>query len=117
MNTISTVGNVTAEIKHSASNGKKAVARFRIAENRRVRNDAGDWTDAEPIFRNVVVFGGQADNVAATFRKGHRVLVVGREQATTWLDRDTGEKRTGSEIVADVVGTSAEFDIWTRVED
>ncbi len=116
MNTITTVGNVCAEIKHSASNGKKAVARLRIAENRRVRNDAGDWVDAEPMFRNVVVFGHQADNVAVSIRKGSRVVVVGREHATAWIDKETNEKRTGSEIVADVVAASTEFDIWTKAD-
>ncbi|MBI5142685.1 MAG: single-stranded DNA-binding protein [Nitrospirae bacterium] len=52
---------------------------------------------------DIVVFGKQAEITSQYLSKGSSVLVDGRLNQRRWDDKDTGQKRSKVEIVAEVV--------------
>lgn len=104
---ITAVGNVTRDPELRFTPSGKAVAKFSIAKNVRVKDDKGNWTDGTPEFFDVTVWEGLAENVAESVGKGTRVIVSGELKQETWTDKDNPElKRSRHVIVADEVGPS-----------
>ena len=107
-NTITVVGNLTRdpEIRYTASG--QANARLGIAVSRRWQNrQTNEWEERTSFF-NIVCWRQLADNVAASLKKGMRVVATGRLEQRSWETQD-GEKRSVIEIVADEVGPSLVF--------
>lgn len=96
---ITFAGNLAADPELRFTPQGKPVANCRVLVNRRVRNGAGEWEDAEPTAHNVVVWGQPAENLAETAQRGDRVLVHGHVETETWDDRESGEKRTRQVVV------------------
>lgn len=78
------------------------VASFSVATNR-VWKDQSGMKKEDVQFHNVVVFGKQADIIAKYAKKGTLLLVEGRMQTRSWDDKQSGEKKYRTEIVADRV--------------
>ena len=94
------IGNLTRDPElRSLPNGTK-VCSFSIATNRVWKDKAGVRQESAD-YHNVVVFGRQAENVAQYMKKGSSILVEGRIQTRSWDDKNTGEKKYRTEIVAD----------------
>jgi len=76
---IATVGNLTAEPElHYTANGT-ATIRFTIASNdRKFDPILGHWRDVPTLFTRCIISGAQAEQVAATLHRGHRVIVHGQ---------------------------------------
>ncbi len=66
------------------------------------------WVDGETIWFNVTVWRGLAEHVAASIKKGDRVIVEGKLSQRTWTD-DKGQARTNLEVDADCVGIDLMF--------
>lgn len=96
------VGNVTRDPELRFTNSGMATASFGVAINSRKKDASGEWVDADPAFFDIVTFGTLAENVAESIARGHRVVVVGRMNYSSW-ETDEG-KRSKVEIVADSVG-------------
>jgi single-strand DNA-binding protein len=78
-----------------------------VAVTSRVRE--GDaWKDGGTSFFRVNVWRQQAENVAESLTKGHRVIVNGRLKSRAWETPD-GDKRSIVEIDADEVGPSLKW--------
>jgi single-strand DNA-binding protein len=94
------IGNLTRdpELK-SLPNGTK-VCTFSLATNR-VWKDANGSRQESTDYHNCVVFGRQAETVAQYMKKGNSMLVEGRMQTRSWDDKNTGEKKYRTEIIAD----------------
>lgn len=87
-----------------------AVANFRIASNpRRFNKQTNQWEDGEAVFMTVNAWRTLAENVAASVKKGHRVIATGILQQRSFESRD-GQKRTVYELAAEDVGMSMQFD-------
>lgn len=99
MNTITVSGNVgrDPELKYSA-NGT-AVVKFSVADT------TGKDDNKKTVWHDVVVFKEQAENVAASVRKGSRVIVTGRLDKSEYIGKD-GVKKQRVEIIADDVSIS-----------
>lgn len=82
------------------------MAEFRVIVNRRTRNDAGEWVDAEPTGHYCKVWGTTAENAAESLTKGDRVLIHGHIETEAWTTKDTGDKRTRDVINVDELGVS-----------
>ncbi len=82
--------------------GGGAVCKFGLAVNRQWRNQAGEKQE-ETCFVDVVVFGRQAENVNEYLRKGRAAFVEGRLHLNQWEDRESGQKRSKLEVVAENV--------------
>src|SRR5699024_1539789 len=83
----------------------KAVANFSVADTpRRLNRDTQQWEDAgETLWLRGSLWGTKAEALAEHARKGHLVTVTGRLEARSWEDRQTGDKRTVTEIAAQEV--------------
>jgi single-strand DNA-binding protein len=94
------IGNLTRDPElRSLPSGVK-VCSFSLATNR-VWKDKNGVKQESADYHNIVVFGRQAETVSQYMRKGSSLLVEGRMQTRSWDDKNTGEKKYRTEIVAD----------------
>lgn len=97
-------GNLTADPELRFTPSGAAVVNFRIAHTpRRFDRQSNEWKDGETLFINVTDWRERAENIAASLKKGTRVIVAGKLQSRTFETRE-GEKRTVIELLADEVG-------------
>src|SRR6266513_872426 len=105
-NSITLVGNITRdpELRFTASG--QATASFGLAVNRRWQNrQTNDWEEATSFF-NIVCWREMAENASESLTKGARIIVTGRLEQRSWEDRESGDKRSVVEVVADEIGPS-----------
>ena len=94
------IGNLTRDPElRSLPSGVK-VCSFSLATNRVWKDKNGAKQEAAD-YHNIVVFGRQAETVAQYMRKGSSILVEGRMQTRSWDDKETGQKKYRTEIVAE----------------
>lgn len=93
------VGNVgqDPEVKYTA--GGVAVAKVSLATNERFKDRNEQWQDRTEWHR-IVAWQRLAEIVGEYVRKGSKLYVEGKLQTSTWDDKQTGEKRYRTEIVA-----------------
>ena len=122
MNTTITVeGNLTTDpvLRTAATRGVDAghggpdaqltpVTTLRIAVSDRQRDATGQWTDTEPAYYDVTVWGTPATHAANTLRHGDRVIVAGDLKLRSWTG-DDGTTRHTPTITAGMVGLSLRF--------
>ena len=105
-NTVTLVGNLTddPELRFTAQGA--AVANFRIAVSKRIRDpQTNEWKDGDTSFFRVNVWRQLAENAAESLTRGTRVIVTGTLKMRQWETQE-GEKRTVTEIEADEIGPS-----------
>ena len=111
-NSITVVGNLTRdpEMRYTASG--VSTATFGVAVNRSWRNQQTNEWEERTSFFNIVCWRGLAENVAASLKKGTRIVATGRLEQRSW-ETEQGEKRSVVEIIADEVGPSLR---WATAE-
>ena len=107
-NSITVVGNLTRDPEMWYTASGISTATFGVAVNRSWRNQQTNEWEERTSFFNIVCWRQLADNVAASLKKGMRVVATGRLEQRSWETQD-GEKRSVIEIVADEVGPSLVF--------
>jgi len=105
MGQVTIVGNLTDDPELRYTPNGAAVAKFRVAVNRRYKDQSGEWKDGDTSFFKINAWRTLAENVAESLTRGANVIVVGRLQQRSWETQD-GEKRTVIEIEADEIGPS-----------
>jgi single-strand DNA-binding protein len=105
MGQVTIVGNLTDDPELRYTPNGAAVAKFRVAVNRRYKDQSGEWKDGDTSYFTVNAWRTLAENVAETLTRSANVIVVGRLQQRSWETQD-GEKRTVIEIEADEIGPS-----------
>jgi single-strand DNA-binding protein len=108
-NRVLLMGNLTRdpEIRYSAGGGGRegggsAICKFGLAVNRNWTNQAGEKQE-ETCFVDIVVFGRQAETCNEYLRKGRAAFIEGRLKLDQWEDRESGQKRSKLEVVAENV--------------
>jgi single-strand DNA-binding protein len=110
---VTVVGNLTADPELRFTQSGSAVVNFTVATNpRRFDRNSNQWVDGEAAFYRCSVWRQHAENIAESFNRGDRVIVVGSMQQRSYEDRE-GNKRTSFEIAADAVGPDTKFAIAT----
>jgi single-strand DNA-binding protein len=109
LNTAVFEGNLTdaPQLNHT-SGSKVPVTEAVVLVNRRVKDDADQWVDAEPTRYRIKAWRGLAERLAK-LPKGTTVVVVGNTITEAWTDRETGQKRTSDVVVVDAIGASLRF--------
>lgn len=98
------IGRLTRDVELRTTGSGTVIGTFGLANNERKKNQqTGQWENGDPMFIDVVMFGGLAEHNAAVLRKGSEVLVVGRLALDQWDDKTTGAKRSKHKIIADIV--------------
>lgn len=99
INKVILVGNVgnDPEVRYTASG--TPVAKFSLATNERFKDRNDQWQDRTE-WHSIVAWQRLAEIVGEYVRKGTRVYVEGKLQTASWQDRQSGEKKYRTEIVA-----------------
>jgi len=102
VNKVILIGNLGAkpELKYLPSG--QAVCEMSIATNEKW-TDKNDQKQERVEWHRIVVWGKTAENCAQYLDKGRPVYVEGRLQTRSWDDKNTGEKKYRTEIVANSV--------------
>lgn len=98
-------GRVVRDIELRYINQKTAVAKFRVAVNRRYQNG-----DKKADFFNVTAFGKRAETLSQYFRQGSRIVVYCHPQQEQYMRQDGTKVDTVGFILDDFdfVDTRAE---------
>lgn len=109
LNTVTFEGNLADDPKLvHVSGGTTAVLEAVVLVNRRAKDTAGEWADAEPTRYRIKAWNQLAENIS-TLPKGARVVVVGHTETDAWDDAETQKKRTADVVVLDAIGASLRF--------
>lgn len=100
-------GNLTGDPTTGHTSGNVPWTRLRLAVDNSKPDGEGGWERGEPDYHDVVVFREQAENVAASLRKGDRAVAVGHLRFDSY-EKDGKTFETHS-IVADTVTPSLRF--------
>jgi single-strand DNA-binding protein len=103
-NSVTLVGNLVEdpELRFTASG--VAMARVRLAVNRRYRDRNNEWQEETGFFGGTC-WREVAENIAESLSKGDRVFVTGRLEQRNWETKE-GEKRSVVEVRIDEIGPS-----------
>ena len=109
-NTVTIVGNLTADPEIRVTDGGATLAEIRIAQNKNKRTADGSWEPGDPMFFQGTVWNDMAENAAASLQKGMRVIVVGKLNYRSWETQD-GQNRSVVDIAIDEIAPSLR---WAR---
>ena len=98
LNRVMIVGNLTRDPELRTTSTGIPVANFRIAANRRFRDNAGEWRE-DVCYIGVVAWQKLAESCAAKIQKGSAVYVEGELRSRS-LEAEDGKKRNVIEIRA-----------------
>jgi single-strand DNA-binding protein len=104
---VTVIGNLCAdpELRHTSKG--VPVADLRIAENRSYQDGAGAWQQ-ETAYYSAVVWRRLAEHVAASLRRGDRVVAVGRMRQDEWTT-DRGDTRRRYLVECEELAASVRF--------
>jgi single-strand DNA-binding protein len=102
-NNVTLIGNLVDDPELRFTPSGVAMAKIRMAVNRRWQKD-GEWQEDTSFFTGTV-WREQAESAAESLQKGARVIVTGRLEQRSW-ETDQGEKRSVVEIQIDEIGPS-----------
>ena len=99
MNKVILMGRLTRdpEVRYSAGDNSKAIARYTLAVDRRFRRDGNDQS---ADFIGCVAFGRSAEFAEKYLRQGTKLVVTGRIQTGSYTNRD-GQKVYTTDVVVE----------------
>lgn len=103
-NNVTLIGNLVDDPELRFTPSGVALAKIRMAVNRRWRGQDGEWQEQTSFFGGTV-WREQAEQVAESLQKGARVIVTGRLEQRSW-ETDAGDKRSIVEVQVDEIGPS-----------
>lgn len=100
MNRVVLAGRLTADpdIRHTGGAEDLAVARYRLAVDRRVARNNGEQT---ADFINCVAFGKRAEFAEKYLHKGIKIMISGRIQTGSYKDKEGRTVYTTDVVVED----------------
>ncbi len=101
---VTLIGNLVDDPELRFTPSGVAMAKIRMAVNRRWRDQSGEWQENTSFFSGTV-WREQAEQVAESLQKGARVIVTGRLEQRSW-ETEQGEKRSVVEVQIDEIGPS-----------
>jgi len=75
------------------------VAKFTMATNERFKGKDGNWQDRTE-WHNVVAWQRLAEIAGEYLKKGSQVYIEGRLRTDSWDDKETGQKKYRTDIIA-----------------
>ena len=103
MNRVILMGRLTRdpEVRYSQGERSMAIARYTLAVDRRGRRNQDSSAEQQTAdFINCVAFDRAAEFAEKYFRQGMRVLVSGRIQTGSYVNKD-GQKVYATEVILD----------------
>ena len=93
------------ELSFAGNGGAKL--KLRLISKKRKKDANGTWADAEPTFRNAVVWGKMAENLHESVNKGDSIILIG-EDASYEYEKD-GQRKAYDYIDVKAVGVSVRW--------
>jgi single-strand DNA-binding protein len=99
VNKVMLIGNLgkDPEVKYTPSG--VPVAKFSLATSERYKGKSGEWQDRTE-WHNIIAWQRLAEIVGEYVKKGSKIYIEGRLQTSSWEDKQSGEKKYRTEIVA-----------------
>ena len=102
------VGNVVSEPSLTFTPSGKPVAKVRVVAKDRVRGQTGEWSDGDPSYMNIELWGRPAENLVESVVPGTQIIAEGRIEVREF-ERNDGTKGTAVTLKADTVGVGVTF--------
>jgi len=99
INKVILIGNLGKDPEVKFTPNGTPVAKFSLATNERYKDKAGEWQDRTE-WHNIVAWQRLAEIVGEYVKKGSKIYIEGRLQTSSWEDKQSGEKKYRTEIVA-----------------
>jgi single-strand DNA-binding protein len=99
VNKVILIGNLGKDPEVKYTPGGMPVAKFSLATNERFKDKEGNWQDRTE-WHNIVAFQRLAEIVGEYLKKGGKCYVEGRLSTSSWDDKETGQKKYKTEIIA-----------------
>jgi single-strand DNA-binding protein len=103
-NSVTLVGNLVDDPELRFTPNGAAMAKIRIAVNRRYRDRNDEWQEETSFFTGTC-WSQMAENVAESMSKGMRVIVAGSLEQRSWETQE-GDKRSVVEVRIEEIGPS-----------
>ncbi len=103
-NNVTLTGNLVDDPELRFTPSGVAMAKIRMAVNRRWRGSDGEWQEDTSFFGGTL-WREQAESAAESLQKGMRVIVTGRLEQRSW-ETNEGDKRSIVEVAIDEIGPS-----------
>ena len=99
VNKVILVGNVGKDPEVRYSQSGTPVANFSLATNERFKDRNNEWQERTE-WHSIVAWQRLAEIVGEYVAKGSKLYVEGKIQTSSWEDRQSGERKYRTEIVA-----------------
>src|SRR6267142_1636953 len=99
LNRVMLIGNLGKDPEVKFTPGGTAIAKFSLATNERYKDKAGEWQDRTE-WHNIVAWQRLAEIIGEYVKKGSKIYIEGRLQTSSWEDKQSGEKKYRTEVVA-----------------
>lgn len=99
LNKVTLIGNLGKDPELRYTNSGVPVATFSVATNETWKDQEGNVQERTE-WHNIVAWQKLAEICGEWLKKGSKVYIEGRLQTRSWDDKNTGQKRYMTEIVA-----------------
>jgi single-strand DNA-binding protein len=99
VNKVILVGNLGKDPELKYTPQGTAVAKFSLATTEKYKDKAGEWQDRTE-WHNIVAWARTAEIAAEYLKKGRTVYIEGSIRTNSWDDKESGQKKYRTEIVA-----------------
>jgi single-strand DNA-binding protein len=99
VNKVILIGNLGKDPEVKFTPSGTPVAKFSMATNERYKDKGGEWQDRTE-WHNIVAWQRLAEIVGEYVKKGSKIYIEGRLTTSSWEDKQSGEKKYKTEIVA-----------------
>lgn len=93
-------GNLTRDPEMRVTPNGANVASFSVAVNRTFKDNSGESKESVS-FIDCVAWGKAAEIISQYAKKGTGILVSGRLEQRSWEDKNSGQKRSRTEVVVE----------------
>ena len=99
VNKVILIGNLGKDPEVKYTQGGMPVAKFTLATNDRFKDKEGQWQDRTE-WHNITAFQRLAEIVGEYLKKGGKCYIEGSLRTSSWDDKETGQKKYKTEIIA-----------------
>lgn len=102
---VTVIGNLTGDPELKFLGNGTPKLEFSVACNEFWTDKDGERQEKTSFF-NIVVWRNLAEDAAAILEKGIGVVISGRLEQQSWEDKESGEKRSRVQVLADRIGVN-----------
>ena len=99
VNKVILLGNLGKDPEVKSTPSGMTIATFSLATSSSAKDKDGNWQDRTE-WHNIKAFGRTAEIAGEFLKKGRTVFVEGRIHYESWDDKETGQKKYRTEILA-----------------